>query len=385
MKQLFGYLLGFSIFIAGIPTLMWWAAGMPEWAGIPAGRLYPSALLALIGLALSVWSIVYMKRVGKGNPFDAMGHELAPRTRHLMTEGPYKISRNPMLSGTYLYYIGILVALWNAWALLLFSVIAAVMMLQVRSEEKRLEADFGQEYLDYKKRTGRFITLPRGTKSIFAVCLLTAISCSRHQGNLQNGDLIFVGLPMDYHAETGSMDEAISSATNKEGVLNLIHVAIAEVKADSVWIIDATIARGVDRHPLDTFLRDFTLKSGAYPEFIVKRVKGVDADAAVQRAKSFCGRQYDVRFLPDNEDLYCSELVQKSYLDADGNPVFKSEPMNFKAPDGTMPPYWEWLFGLLGMDVPQGVAGTNPQKMAEAQTLSGTLRLRIENIKGDQI
>lgn len=40
-----------------------------------------------------------------------------------------------------------------------FAIIATVMMLQVRSEEKRLEADFGQEYLDYKKRTGRFITL----------------------------------------------------------------------------------------------------------------------------------------------------------------------------------------------------------------------------------
>ena len=66
--------------------------------------------------------------------------------------------RNPMLTGTYLYYIGILIALWNGLALLVFAAVAAVMMLQVRSEEKRLQADFGQEYLDYKKRTGRFIT-----------------------------------------------------------------------------------------------------------------------------------------------------------------------------------------------------------------------------------
>ena len=85
-----------------------------------------------------------------GNPFDAMGHEVAPRTRHLMTDGPYKLSRNPMLSGTYLYYIGHLLELWNGWALLVFVVVATLMMLQVRSEEKRLEADFGQEYLDYK-------------------------------------------------------------------------------------------------------------------------------------------------------------------------------------------------------------------------------------------
>ena len=121
-------------------------------------ELYLAVIISITGLALSIWSIVYMGRVGKGNPFDAMGHEVAPRTKHLMTDGPYKWSRNPMLSGTYLYYIGMLIALWNCWALLFFVIIAAVMMLQVRSEEKRLEADFGQEYLDYKNTTGRFFT-----------------------------------------------------------------------------------------------------------------------------------------------------------------------------------------------------------------------------------
>ena len=63
-----------------------------------------------------------------------------------------------LVAGTYLYFIGILVALWNIWALAVFAAVASLMMLQVRSEEKRLEADFGQEYLEYKKKTGRFIT-----------------------------------------------------------------------------------------------------------------------------------------------------------------------------------------------------------------------------------
>lgn len=161
MKQVLGYFLGFAIFIIGIPALMWLVSERPAFADLPTGRLYLSVLLAIAGLSLSVWSIIYMKRVGKGNPFDAMGHEVAPRTRHLMTDGPYKLSRNPMLSGTYLYYAGILVASWNWWALLVFAVVAGVMLLQVRSEEKRLEADFGDEYLDYKKHTGRFITLKK--------------------------------------------------------------------------------------------------------------------------------------------------------------------------------------------------------------------------------
>ena len=161
MKQVLGYILGFSIFIIGIPALMWWVAGMPTFSDIPVGRVYLGALVGLTGLTTSIWSIIYMKRVGKGNPFDVMEHEVAPRTRHLMTEGPYRLSRNPMLSGTYLYYIGVLIALWNGWSLLVFIIVAGLMTLQVRSEERRLETDFGDDYLEYKKRTGRFITFKK--------------------------------------------------------------------------------------------------------------------------------------------------------------------------------------------------------------------------------
>ena len=158
MKQLLGYFLGFAIFIAGIPALMWWVSGMPTLVGIPTWRFIPACLIALTGLSLSVWSIVYMKRIGKGNPFDAMGHEVAPRTKHLMTDGPYRRSRNPMLSGTYLYYLGVLVAWWRWPALLVVLAVVVLMTLQVLSEEKRLEADFGEEYREYKKTTGRFYT-----------------------------------------------------------------------------------------------------------------------------------------------------------------------------------------------------------------------------------
>lgn len=197
--------------------------------------------------------------------------------------------------------------------------------------------------------------------------LLTVLSCQ--QPHLRNGDLVFVGLPLDYDAQGGTMSSAISASTGKEDGLNLIHVAIAQVNSDSVWIIDATLKRGVDRHPLDTFLTDFTLKDGSLPEFLIARVKGVDANKAVERAKGYCGRAYDCRFLEGNDDIYCSELVQLSYLDAKGQQVFESSPMNFCAPDGTMPPYWRWLFGKLGMEVPQGAPGTNPQEMYESKNL----------------
>jgi protein-S-isoprenylcysteine O-methyltransferase Ste14 len=73
-----------------------------------------------------------------------------------MTEGPYRLCRNPMLVGIYIYDVGGLVWLWSTLPLLIFLVEVILLTLQVGSEEKRLEKDFGQEYLDYKKRVGRY-------------------------------------------------------------------------------------------------------------------------------------------------------------------------------------------------------------------------------------
>ena len=156
-SHFFGYLLGLLIFVIGIPALMWLVSGRP-WPYVPDSTLLcvVSALFAICGLVLSIYSIVYMRIVGKGNPFDAYGHEVAPRTRHLMTGGPYGLCRNPMLVGIYIYDVGILVWLWSVLPILVFLIEVILLTLQVRSEEKRLENDFGQEYLDYKKRVGRY-------------------------------------------------------------------------------------------------------------------------------------------------------------------------------------------------------------------------------------
>ena len=156
-SHIFGYLLGLLIFVIGIPALMWLVSGRP-WPYVPDSAVLctVSLIFAVCGLALSIYSIVYMRIVGKGNPFDAYGHELAPRTKHLMTSGPYRLCRNPMLVGIYIYDAGVLVWLWSAMPLLIVLAEVILLTLQVRSEEKRLEKDFGQEYLNYKKRVGRY-------------------------------------------------------------------------------------------------------------------------------------------------------------------------------------------------------------------------------------
>ena len=159
-SHIFGYLLGLIIFVIGIPALMWLVSGrafpyVPDSVGI----CVIAVLFAVCGPALSIYSIVYMRIVGKGNPFDAYGHEVAPRTMNLMTGGPYSLCRNPMLVGIYLYDIGVLVWLWSVLPLLIFLVEVILLTIQVHSEEKRLEKDFGKDYLDYKKRVGRYFTI----------------------------------------------------------------------------------------------------------------------------------------------------------------------------------------------------------------------------------
>ena len=107
VRQIIGYLLGGVLFVGLMPTLMWLASGMPAFWTTFEGRVVVALLLMFVGLVLSVWTIVYMKRRGKGNPMDAFGHEVAPRTQHLMTAGPYRINRNPMLTGTLIYLAGL--------------------------------------------------------------------------------------------------------------------------------------------------------------------------------------------------------------------------------------------------------------------------------------
>jgi len=69
LRETIGYALGGTMFVLLIPTLMWWVSGMPEFGTIPVLRKVVAIVFAVLGLSLSVWSIVYMRRKGDGNPW----------------------------------------------------------------------------------------------------------------------------------------------------------------------------------------------------------------------------------------------------------------------------------------------------------------------------
>ena len=156
LRDIVGYVLGGLLFVLLIPAVMWFASGRPAIVHVSVLRASVAALMMLGGLAMSIWTIVYMRQRGKGNPMDAFGHEVAPRTQHLMTDGPYRINRNPMLTGTLLYLAGFVVLICTWQAALVWLLFLAIMMVQVISEERRLHRDFGQEYDTYRRHTRRF-------------------------------------------------------------------------------------------------------------------------------------------------------------------------------------------------------------------------------------
>lgn len=195
------------------------------------------------------------------------------------------------------------------------------------------------------------------TLLLFVVAMALTAMFTACGERLHNGDLVFVC------ADTTGMDAAISDATADDNTVNYSHVGIIEESDGLLYVIDASPKNGVSRW----MLRQFCFENGMCQFY---RLKGYDnGNEWVAKAKSYIGLPYDFYFLPNNGKYYCSELVADVCVDADGNPIFKAQPMNFRAADGTIPDYWVNLFDSLGVEVPQGVMGTNPNDLVRSGKL----------------
>ncbi|MCA0055171.1 MULTISPECIES: isoprenylcysteine carboxylmethyltransferase family protein [unclassified Mesorhizobium] len=77
---------------------------------------------------------------------------------HLVTTGPFGITRNPMYLANTLLLIGVAFISGIVWFLPLAFVAAFVTQkVAVEKEEKMLSAKFGKKYRDYAKRVRRWI------------------------------------------------------------------------------------------------------------------------------------------------------------------------------------------------------------------------------------
>lgn len=188
-------------------------------------------------------------------------------------------------------------------------------------------------------------------------------SCSRGGFVPQDGDLLFcIGCG-------SSMSEAITSSTSGSEIVRYDHVAIFATVEGVPSVIEADTGSGVRVIGWEEFISQ-AVTVGGKPGIDVMRIhEDVDIDAAIGRALGFRGQEYDWHYLPSNGRMYCSELVYESFLRRDGSHVFTAVPMSFRDKDGNIPEFWAELFSSLGMDIPEGEPGTNPNDMSKEKVL----------------
>ena len=167
-KYIFGYAGGGLVFLVLIPAGIYYLSVFFD--SILMIKIFPFQLIKVLlaflffipGAVFMVWSNLDLFFKGKGGPADVFNVAVSPRTLKLVISGPYHFSRNPMVLGAFLCYFGLSILLDS---LLCFLFLILFLMLVVfylkMTEEKRLLKDFGQEYLDYKKKVPMIFPYPR--------------------------------------------------------------------------------------------------------------------------------------------------------------------------------------------------------------------------------
>ncbi len=134
----------------------------PWLSGLLLDRLWPlprlPLALRLVGLPLTAagiglggWFIWAMRRAG--TPVDPREAPTA-----LVTEGPFRRTRNPGYVGLTLTYVGLSLLTGSRWPLLLLPGVLVTMDRGViRREERYLEKRFGADYHEYRRRVGRWL------------------------------------------------------------------------------------------------------------------------------------------------------------------------------------------------------------------------------------
>ena len=80
------------------------------------------------------------------------------RSSHMITEGIFSITRNPMYLGMFLFLFGISICFMNIFSILTSIVfIISIRICFIPKEEKLLSEEFGDVYLTYMEKVRRWI------------------------------------------------------------------------------------------------------------------------------------------------------------------------------------------------------------------------------------
>lgn len=208
-------------------------------------------------------------------------------------------------------------------------------------------------------------------KTLAVPLLAIVLGCSDERvsvSDLMSGDLLFV---------VNGQGNNITDVTDGVDGLGIDHVAVFSDGS----IIEAIPKYGVVESPLDSFL----VRMSDGESVLVGRIEGLDVEESLANARKFLGSPYDDIFMPSDSAIYCSELVQKSFVFKDGlkerdhnvkdedskatgsgakHFVFGTIPMSFHDSTGRVTEFWTKFYEARGLAVPEGEPGTNPGQIS---------------------
>lgn len=181
---------------------------------------------------------------------------------------------------------------------------------------------------------------------------LFLIGCSSHDVNLKSGDIVFVS------TDASGLAGAINDVTNEYGQLDFVHMALVEMDGHDTFMIHADTDRGVSREPISTF-------RNRYPYTMVYRISqlsDVQTSNAIGVAKSHLGKDYNFTYYNTDSSLYCSQLIHLAF---EADSIFRLNPMTFKnSQSDSFNAFWVSYYDSLGVDIPEGMLGCNPNHMS---------------------
>jgi len=121
-------------------ALGWQYLVPPEWLK-EAGVVVVAA-----GVALAIWARRYLGSNWSGVPSLKKGHEL-------VTTGPYALVRHPIYTGMMFGMLGSTLVLGTVGSISVLFLAALIVAVRVRQEEGLMVSQFGDAYLEYRKKT----------------------------------------------------------------------------------------------------------------------------------------------------------------------------------------------------------------------------------------